>query len=269
MVANIFQPARTLLYLKKYVFENGRSFILLNLAIAAFLVLWLGVYLNFTNPNLFSERAQVAYYFITLFLSGCLSAGVLFSELGSKDRSIHYFLIPASLLEKFLTSLFFAIVIFFISSSCIFWLVDSIVVIIANSKYETHWEVINLLSLNKYANPFFDGPLTDIFYFYFPAQALFILCSVYFRKYALFKAFVVVGLLWVVGVLLFLAYQRLVPTGMLHLSAGSYEVLEANGDNKMVVVPWWVLVSGSVLLRYLLTPLLLTVAYFRLKEKEL
>ena len=120
MVANIFHPGRTFLYLRKYIFENGKSFVLLNLAIAAFLVLWLGVYINFTNPNLFSERAQAAYYFVTLFLSGCLSAGILFSELGSKDRSIHYFLVPASLLEKFLTSLFFAIAVFFVTSSCMF-----------------------------------------------------------------------------------------------------------------------------------------------------
>jgi len=269
MVANIFHPGRTYLYLKMYFFENGRRLGLLYLAIFAFVVLWMGVYLNFTNPMLFSERAQVAYYFVTLFLSGCLSAGVLFSELGSRDKSIHYFLVPASIPEKFLTSVFFAVVVFFVGCSAVFWLVDFTMVSIANNKFESNWQVLNPMSLNKYPNPFFDGPVTQIFYLYFPIQAIFILCSIYFKRYALFKAIVIMGLLWVVSIAVFLIYRQLVPVGMLHFSAGTYEVLETSGDNKMIELPHWITMVSSVFFKYLLTPLLLTVAYFRLKEKEL
>ncbi|MGC3948676.1 MAG: hypothetical protein QM762_29950 [Chryseolinea sp.] len=105
---------------------------------------------------------------------------------------------------------------------------------IANNKFDTHWEVVNPLTLNKYPNPFFEGPLTDIFYLYFPIQAIFILCSVYFKRYALFKAIVVMGLLWVVSIAMFIGYQRLVPIGIFHASTGSFEVLEPGGDNKMI-----------------------------------
>src|SRR5690349_17487113 len=98
----ITQGHQSWLYVRKYAFENRMAFLFLYLAIAAFLVLWMGVQLNFTNPSLFAPRAQAAYYFLTLFLAGCLSSGMLFAELGSKSRAIHYLLIPASTRGKFI-----------------------------------------------------------------------------------------------------------------------------------------------------------------------
>jgi hypothetical protein len=255
--------------LRKYVFEYARIYLMLYLAIAAFLILWLGVYLNFTNPMLFSERAQVAYYFITLFLTGCLSSGVLFSELGSKSKAIHYLLLPASSLEKFLTNLVFGVLVFFVLYSAIFLGVDYIVVSIANYKFDTHWQVINLLSLNQYQNPFSEGGNTNTFYFYFPIQAVFLLCSVYFRKHGLFKAIVVTGLLWVLFVVLFILYQSLMPIGRFISGIELYEIIEPSGDNKLVRVPAVVSISTVVFFKFLLTPLLWAAAYFRLKEKEL
>ena len=84
MVSQTIHFNRTFLFFRKYAFEHRKTFAFLYLAVSAFLILWLGVYLTFTNPNLFSERGQVVYYFAALFLSGCLSSGLLFSELGVK-----------------------------------------------------------------------------------------------------------------------------------------------------------------------------------------
>jgi len=261
-------PVRTIRYLRKYSFENAKSNILLFLSLAAFLVLWLGVYLNFTNPFLFREGAQAAYYFVTLFLSGCLSSGLLFSDFGSKSRAINFLLLPASALEKFLVSLFFGVAVFFIGCSSIFWMVDLVVVNIANYKYDTQWEVINLFRLDTYPNVFFDGPLTDIFFMFFPIQALFILCSVFFNKHGLFKAIVAMGLLWVILIAVFLVVQHLLPVGILH-DGDTYEVIEADGDNKLIALPVWLTVIASLSYKFLLTPMLWTVAFFKLKEKEL
>ncbi|HMG90513.1 MAG TPA: hypothetical protein VK589_10640 [Chryseolinea sp.] len=262
-------PTRTMLYFKKYAFENRKAYLFLCLAVAAFLVLWLGVQLNFTNPYLFSERVQAMYYFITLFLAGCLSSGMLFSELGSKPRAIHYLLIPASTLEKFLCGLFFGVFIFFIACSGIFYIIDYIAVQLANYKYGTNWEVINLLTLEKYPNAFMEGPLTDIFYFFFPIQALFILCSVFFKKHALFKAIVGMGLLWVAFVALFLILHRLLPIGKFNDTIRYYEIVEADGDNKLIVLPALLTTTVIIFSKFLLTPLLWTVSYLKLKEKEL
>lgn len=269
MIAYTIHPGRFVLYLRKYAFENAKIYLLLYLAIAAFLVVLLGLYLNFTNPALFSERSQIFYYFITLFLSGCLSSGVLFSELGSKPKAISYLLVPASNMEKFFTTWLFGVLIFFVTCSSVFYLINSLAVTIANFKYGTNWEVINLLTLNRYENVFFDGPITDIFYLYFPIQAVFLLCSVYFKKYSLFKAIVTVGLLWVFFIVLFLCFHFLMPVGRFADSIKTYEIIEASGDNKLVSITPVIVYSTLTFFKFMLTPLLWAAAYFRLQEKEL
>lgn len=260
---------RTFLFFKKYAFENRKVYGLLYLAISAFLILWLGVYLTFTNPFLFQERNQVAYYFATLFLAGCLSSGMLFSELGVKPKAINYLLTPVSAGEKFLCNIFFGVLVFFAVYSVIFYVIDAAVVNIANWKFDTHWRVINILHLNDYENPFSDGPLTDLFYLYFPIQAGFILASIYFNKHGLFKAMVGLGLLWVCFILLYLLVHMLLPQGRFLEGIGSYEIVEPSGDNKVIVIPYVLVGSIIIFSKFLVTPLLWLASYFRLKEKEL
>ena len=269
MTTHTILPSRSTLLFKKYAFENRKAFLFLYLAVAAFLVLWLGVQLNFTNPYLFAERTQVMYYFITLFLAGCLSSGILFSDLGSKPRAIHYLLTPASMLEKFLCSLFYGVFVFFVTCSGIFYVINFAAVHLANYKNGTDWQVINLLTLDKYPNVFMEGPLTDIFYIFFPIQAIFILCSIFFKKHGLFKAIVCMGLLWVVGIALILILHQLLPIGRFNDSIRYYEIVEVDGDNKLIVLPALLSTSVIIFSKFLLTPLLWTVSYLRLNEKEL
>jgi hypothetical protein len=269
MNIQLTQSSRSLLYLRKYAFETRKTFLFLYLAIAAFLVLWLGLYLNFTNPALFAERAQAVYYFVTLFLAGCLSSGVLFSELGSRPKAIHYLLTPASTWQKFFCVLFFGVFVFFVVYSGIFYVIDYIAVHLANYKNGTDWEVINLFRLERYPNVFGEGPLTQIFYIFFPIQAIFLLCSIYFRKHGLFKAIVVMGLLWVFFIVLFIIMGKLLPDGRYNDVVGSYEIMEANGDNKLVAIPAVFTTLVIVYFKILITPLLYAVAYLKLREKEL
>lgn len=269
MLSQTVQVNRAFLFFRKYAFENKKAYLFLYLAIAAFLVLWLGVQLGFTNANLFNERGQVAYYFVTLFLSGCLSAGVLFSELGVKPKAISYLLTPASTTEKFVCNLFFGVLVFFAVYSALFTVVDFVAVTLANRKFGTHWEVINVFQLNKYQNPFLDGPVTDTFYLYFPAQALFILASIYFNKHGLFKAIVGMGLLWVCCIVLFLLVRQMLPPGGFNKGFSTFEVMDASGDNKVITISSGLMGVVAVFFKFGITPLLWMASYFRLREKEL
>lgn len=260
---------RTFLFFKKYAFENRKVYTLLYLAISAFLILWLGVYLAFTNPFLFRERNQITYYFTTLFLAGCLSSGMLFSELGVKPKAINYLLTPASTGVKFLCNVFFGVLVFFAVYSVIFYGINAVAVNIANWKFDTHWEVVNLLHLNDYENPYFNAPLTDLFYLYFPLQAGFILASIYFKKHGLFKALVGLGLLWVCFILLSILVHLVLPQGGFLEGIDSYEIMEPSGDNKVIVVPYLLVGVVIIFSKFLVTPLLWLASYFRLKEKEL
>ncbi|MEP6737572.1 MAG: hypothetical protein ABJA70_18755 [Chryseolinea sp.] len=269
MIDQVISGRRAVSLLKMYTFENFRVHALLYLAVTSFLVLWLGVHLSFTNSGLFSERTQVLYYFVTLFLAGCLSSGVLFSELSDRPKAVNYLLTPASSLEKFLCSLFFGVVLFIVASSLVFSTINSIAVAIANYKFDTHWEAINVLTLNKYPNVFFDGPLTNMFFLYFPIQAIFILCSVHFSTHALFKAIVCIGLLWVCFIFVWMFSLRLLPNGHFDNNLESYELVDPSGDLKLIKMPRLLARTILVFFEFLLTPLLWCVAYLKLKEKEL
>lgn len=261
--------SRSFLLLRKHLFESRKTYMLLSLAIAAFLILWLGVSLTFTNPYLFSERAQVSYYFVTLFLSGCLSSGVLFSDLGTKARAINYLLLPGSALEKFGCQLLFGVFIFFIGYSAVFYAVDTLVVFIANIKYDTHWQVINLLHINRYPNPFLDIQNTSMFYIYFPIQAMFMLSSIYFVKNSIFKGLVCLGLLWVACTLFFVLMRMILPPGRFVDGVNVYEIIDRSGLIKHIRVPAAISQVFAIFFMYLITPALWLVAYVRLAEKEL
>jgi hypothetical protein len=262
---------RVLLVIIKYVYENRRSFSLMLLAVGAFLVLSMGVNLIFTNtnPNLFREESQIIYYFIGLFLSGCLSAGVHFSELGSKSKAIHYLLAPASSAEKFICAIFFGVIVFFFGYTLVFYAIDSVVVILANIKFETHWRIVNLFEINKYENRIFDGPFSSFFYIYFVAQAFFLLASVYFSKNGLFKAIIGVGIIWVLSIFLLMTFIKSFPYGQFHSGSNMFEIAEISGVTKKVLLPSLITMPLIFFYKFLLTPLLWTSAYFRLKEKQL
>lgn len=268
MIHTLNYPTLFLL-IRKYSFENRKSYLLMALAITAFLVLWMGVSLTFSNSYLFSERAQVAYYFITLFLTGCLSAGVLFSDLGVKSKAINYLLLPGSTLEKFGCQLFFGVLVYFVSYSVIFYLVDSLIIYVANIRFGTTWQVINLFDLNQYLNPFLEGPNTSMFYLFFVLQAMFIVTSVYFSKHSIFKALVCLGLLWVLCILLIFIMQKLLPSGRFIEGITRYEVVDRSGIIKRISLPSPVAYVVTIFFKFAITPWLWLVAYTRLVEKQL
>jgi hypothetical protein len=171
--------------------ENRKALLLLLLAVGSFLAVWLSVYTAFRNPILFSERFQIAYYFVGLFLSGCLCANFLFADLRDKAKSIAYLLIPASALEKLLSTLLYGVVVYFVGYTLIFYLVDPVFVKLCNAINGTNWTVVNILQMDTFKDPFFEGNPFYLFFLYFTLQAFFIAGSLYFHKYSFFKTVIV------------------------------------------------------------------------------
>jgi magnesium-transporting ATPase (P-type) len=258
-----------MLVVRKYWFENSRQFILILLATAAFFVLWMGVHLSFGNPNLLREEIQIAYFFTGLFLAGCLSAGIHFSSLGAKPTAIHYLLTPASSKEKFFCALLFGVLLFFAGYVMVFYAVDSVAVSIANLKFNTHWKIANLLVMDSYENRLFDGPYSNLLYFYFVAQAFFLLASIYFSKNGLFKAIVGVGILWVIVIFIVMSFFASFPPGVIIKSIGEYSVLEQSGLLRTIAISPAVTAIVLIFYKFMITPLLWYCAYLRLEEKHL
>ena len=77
------------------------------------------------------------------------------------------------------------------------------------------------------------------------------------------------GLLWVAFIAMFLILHGLLPIGKFNDSIRYYEIVEADGDNKLIVLPLLLSTTVIIFSKFLLTPLLWAVSYLRLKEKEL
>jgi len=249
--------------------ENRRPLFLLLLAVGSFLSIWMGVYLAFRNPILFSERFQIAYYFLGLFLSGCLSANFLFADLRDKSKSINFLLLPASAFEKFFTTILFGVVVYLVGYTMIFYITEPIFVKLCNAMTGSHWTIFNVFRMDEYEDPFFDNKPGLLYFLYFALHALFVAGSLYFGKYSFFKTMIVLLFLWIILVFLpFPVIAGALPVGRFNGALTAFEVIDFNG-NRLVEMPVWFSLSFKIFSTYLVTIGLWTASYFLLKEKQI
>ena len=249
--------------------ENRRPLFLLLLAVGSFLSIWMGLYLAFRNPILFSERFQIAYYFIGLLLSGCLSANFLFADLRDKSKSINYLLLPASTFEKVVTATLFGVLVYLIGYTLIFYITEPIFVKLCNAMNGSQWTVINIFRMSEYKDPFFENKPGLLYFLYFALQALFIAGSLYFGKYSFFKTMIVLLFLWIF--LVFLPQPIIagvLPHGRFNGALTAFEVIDFNG-NRLVEMPAWFRLSFKIFSTYMVTVGLWIVTYYLLKEKQI
>jgi hypothetical protein len=195
--------------------ENRKRYGLSLLAIAGLLTAWYGFILAIDHIDPLNIFFQWSAYFVGLYLTGCLFASSLFSQLSVKRDTIGYLSLPVSHFERLLCALLFGTLLFFVCFTLIFYLVDIPMVGLANRiiaawprnfPYSTQ-RVPSLAVFNLFSSP--SGELTeeqkDLFLFgFFATQSVFLLGSVYFTRYPFIKT-VIVCLL---SVLVFTVLQK-------------------------------------------------------------
>jgi hypothetical protein len=264
------QLSREYLLIKKYWYEHKRSYGILFLAFTAFLFIVMAINLVFSNPMLFRIGSQILYYFIGLFLFGCLSGSLLFSELGTKSKAINYLLTPASAIEKLVCLFLFGVIVFFVGYSLTFSIVNSIVVALANHINSTDFEVVTIFNILRYNNPMTDRPNSELLIIFFTVQAAFIMGSIYFSSYSLLKTIIVLGLLWAFAIVFisFIANAILPAPGWFKDQLHTFEILHPSGKNKLIIVPHWIGSVCTLYFQYMIIPVLWAAIYYRLKEKQ-
>jgi hypothetical protein len=254
--------------MQKFWFEQRQAMLLMSLALASILLIWMSLFLSFRNPGMFREKSQVWNYFLFLFLSGCVSANSIFSNLRNKSKSINFLLLPASTLEKTICSFLFGMAGFWIIYSLIFYAVDYPMVHASNALYGTHWSVINIFKINQYQNPIFNHPCSIMFYEVAICQATCVTSSLYFRQHSFFKTAILMLAIWVAIVLLFMSLPTALPKGGFYDSVLVFEVLDYSG-NKLLSVPPWFRVLITVFFSCGIATWLWLISYQRIKEKEI
>lgn len=271
-----FDFGRWGLLVRQHWIENKKRYLLSIGAMAGILFMWFFFVVISEDTEPMNAMVQRGTYFFLLFIGGCFYASQFYRELGSRSKAINYLLLPSSSLEKLLVSLLYAVVLYFITFTAIFYLVDVIMVTVVNTIHPTYTEpgvngyirkasVVNVFGWFGVTNgvPFFLSA-------YFAIQAAFLLGSVYFEKYSFVKTvislFCIFLLIYLVNGFLL---ESMLPEGSYLRDIGSFRVFNnEDGADYLVELPNGVRDVIIGLVKYGFPFFFWVVTYFRLKEKE-
>jgi len=276
-----FNFARWWLLVSKHWSENRKRYLLFLLAIGGLEFGWFFFILLVSNLTLLDPFLQFSAYYIGLFLVGCLYASTLFSELSSKREGTSYLALPASHLEKLLCALFFGVLLFFTAYTLVFYLVDIPMVHLSNSLLEKYPRNFPNTTVRVGPNIVYNiftaqqGPIPEkeyhLFLFaFFAAQAVFILGSVYYTRYAFIKSIIAALVCFAIYVVFESKVIRLLLPPGWHSDFFSWTHYDPNDHpDKLIYLPKFLESSLLFSIKVLPPVILWAITYFRLKEKEI
>ena len=264
-----FSFARVLLLLKKQWIENIRFYLYATLALIGLLGLVFLFWLN-TDGDTYNEGSLIGIFFLGLYLSGAIFASTSFNMLRGKAKSIYWLSFPASHLEKLICLIFYNLIAFtVIYCACFFLLAMPTVAYIQD-----------LVSNNplKYTFNRIDWNQSDnqgiaayyLLYGFFGVQALYLLGSIYFKRYS----FILTTVIGAFVVFCFVLYMKNLITGLssgfqitlgnpLYASsrytANYFKIYELNHTVSTVI---------AFLFKFIWVPFFWLVTWFRLTEKK-
>lgn len=266
-----FSFKRFSLLIAKHWAENRRRYGLSILAIVGLLITWFVFLMLADTGQLMGEDVQLITFFLFLFTIGSFYASQFFRHLGSREKGSAFLLVPASAFEKLLCSLVYVVLLFTLVFVGIFYLVDMLLLAIANALPQSEGipdaEVANVFSVNL-----FQIETTyniNLLLFFFAVQSAFLLGSVYFRKFSFVKT-VIAGFVgcFLIFLLMYFFNESVFPDGELILGPMTAYRVHIDGIKDHVVqVPSWVSYAMLAGL-YAIAPFGWLVTYYRLKEKQ-
>jgi len=269
-----FNFHRSSLLVAKHWADNKKRYLLSVLAFIGLLIGWFTFTILIDPSFPVGQGLQIVTYFFSLFTVGSFYASQYFRELGSRSRGINFLLVPASGFEKVLCSLIYTVILFFIVFTAAFYLVDVLMVWIAQSlvsdiPYPADQRgVLNVFEAAKiHTSP---KTIVNALWIYFTIQSVFLLGSVYFEKYSFIKTIIsgFVGC-FILFCLMYFLNENLLPEGDYPRGLlTSYRVYTDGGQDPLIEIPRWIGHVFRFLAMYAVAPFLWIVTYYRLKEKQ-
>ena len=259
-MSQFFNQRRFSLLVLKHWADNKKRYTLSLLAYLGLLITWFlfGLFIiRDEGDKGLPDEVQYVTFFFSLFAVGTFYASQYFSDLGSRDRGSHFLLVPASSFEKLLCSLFFTVILFPLLFIMCFYLVDILMVPLANSLSgisNTHGKstIANILEVDFFR--FNSKQAINLFLFFFSIESLFLLGSAYFRKYNFIKTIITGFLVFLlVFLLVYIIVEKVLP--------------QREDDYYFLKIEKW-LPTFLQVLAYSIAPLAWVATYFKLKAKQ-
>jgi hypothetical protein len=271
---NTFSIQRFSLLLKRQWLEFGKIYLIS-------LVVVLGIFLCFYGFNYYSITNfkghaafsyRVLFFRVPLFIvMGLLFTSVIassyFAHLGQKPRAIIDLMIPASTFEKFMGSIFFTSVLGIGSYLLLFYLTDLAFVVKLRGWYESSGnpmllngqkvalnEIFPLLFVRQDASSFI-----PVYIFPFFLTSIFLLGSIYFERFHYIKTAIVVMIFSGIWFAIIMKSGKLLFEGRIPIDNDQMKHMFSDRNTAEYLI---------TILVVLLTLILWSITYVRLKEKE-
>ncbi len=262
---NFFNYHRFALLVKRQWVENRKLFFM-----GAITLLGLGIVIyslgtNWRNGNFMVMEVRIGIFFVSFFLGGSFFTNYVFKDLSDKNSSTSFLLVPASHFEKQLSASFYVFIVFPIVFLILFYIIDYSFVNIANSinnnlvdKKEINPHEYLFDYLRKNDNARFDIMIPA----WLSVQSLVILGSISFMGWSYIKTgFAGFIILFLIVVLVGFMQKLLLDDLSKELGRSHYFQIRPTKD----------MLENYVMfgMKYVIAPLLLVIAYFKLKEKQI
>ena len=270
-MSNVFNFNRLCALIRRQWIAVGKIYMMSIVIIAAIFIAFYGFSISMsyedlkTNPQLMASVLtfrQPLFYLLGLFFVTIISSSY-FSDLGQKTKAIFELMIPASQVEKFLSALFYTIVVSISAYILLFFLVDLAFVSYLKS-FGTYTTTEILPSGEKVTREnltyFFELKKWDfLHYFYFLPillNGIFLLGSIAYQNYQYIKTAITMIVYVAIWMITFVYVMKLTTNNTIGLENGNYFQDE---------VHVFQLFFG---IGIILSLIFLSLAFLKLKEKE-
>lgn len=263
---NVLDFRRLGYYFQQHLVAAFRPYLLGILAIFGLMIILPSLVVLSNNSHI--ELSDiVAFYYIGLFFGGLLFTSMAFSDFNNKEKGVSFLMLPASQFEKFITAFLVTTVGFFLvyhlCAYTAFIIVNKIAIAKNTFGIRMDWDFLGNEKGQRY-----------IYFVYIFLHAVFLVGALYFNKLAFIKTLVVLLLILlglyllncVFAFILFGSNMRYIFEQVPFVLIGTRP--SGNG-NSTYVISEQMAKSYIFIAKYLLAPILWTIAYFRLKDKEI
>ena len=262
---NTFDFNRFSLLVKRQWVENKKLFLMASFGIVGILVVLNSLIMRWESGTT-NEVARFSMFNLSLFLSGSIFANYTFKDISDKNSSTSFLLVPASHFEKFLMGVFYVFIVFPIVFLALFYVVDyGFVSIGDNIKDGSTASGLKNTQLYSFilGNKNIKDELGKIIGFWLVMQAFILIGAAQFEGRSYVKtAFMGFALLFLLGFVIYLSDKLLLNDITLQF--------QSKGYSRELIKPTKDVISGilGIILIYVVPLMLLIVAYFKLKEKQ-
>lgn len=243
-----FSIKRIMLLIKKSMYESKKNTIRgFSILFGVFTIVYLISQINGAH----SESIQISLYYIGLFVAGVFASGMAFANFRNKEKTMNYLSLPASNFEKFISELLISTIGFVVVYTLVFYLFNTTVMLVSKY-YGIDTYIVNVFETNN----------LKMF------RMFFIMHSVLFAGAATFKkvpplntAFV----LFITGIIILL-YVSLLGWILSKTVETSTNVNIQIDDGIIMSSNMMRIVRFAFF--YLTAPVFWTVAFFKIKEKQ-